>query len=106
MLGVMINRLSGFQHSRSAERPLTRIQIPIEAREIAAGNVDADAMRGFEDIARRPQINRVFVNPARLNRLGVFRRVTKARRRQAYTIPLSLNSRVVSRIVGRSLQHR
>ena len=69
----MINRLPGFQHSRSAKRPLTRIQIPVEPREIAAGDVDPDAMRGLEDIARRPQINRVLVSLARLDRLRFFR---------------------------------
>jgi hypothetical protein len=79
MFGVMIDSLPGFHHSRSAKCLLTRIQIPVETREIAAGDVDPDAMPGFEDIARRPQINRVFVNRARLDRLGLFRGVTKAR---------------------------
>ena len=83
MFRVMIDSLLGFHHSRSAERLLTRIQIPIEAREIAAGDVDADAMRGFEDIARRPQINRVFMDLARLNRLSFFGRVAKARANDA-----------------------
>src|SRR5258705_9768727 len=79
MFGVMIDSLPGFHHSRSAKCLLTRIQIPVEAREIAAGDVDPDAMSGFEDVTRRPQIDRVLVDPARLNRLSSFFRVAKAR---------------------------
>src|SRR5262249_39514867 len=59
MLGIVINGLLGLYHSRAAERFLARIQIPVEAREIAAGNVDANAMASFEDIAGSPQIKRV-----------------------------------------------
>ena len=79
MFGIVINCLLCLFHPRAAKGLFARIQIAIETREIVAGKIDAKAMSGLENIARGAQINVVFVNLVRLNRLGLFGRIAIAR---------------------------
>src|SRR5687767_11811104 len=82
-LGVVIDRLIRLDHLGRSERRLARVEVAIEAREVAAGYVDSNSVSGLEDVARSPQINRVFVDLARFNRLRAFGRITVARANDA-----------------------
>ena len=46
--------------------PAARVQVAIETREVAARNLDPDAMTGFEVIAGRHRLQRHFVDLARI----------------------------------------
>jgi hypothetical protein len=47
----------------------TRVGIAVKAWEIAAGDLQTDAMTGLKDIASGPQVDSVGVDLARLDRL-------------------------------------
>src|SRR5689334_6381687 len=66
MGAVMQNRLGGSLHLRVSPNRVAGVLVAVPAREIAAGHVQADAMPRFEQVARRPQINRVLIGFARL----------------------------------------
>ena len=50
----MINRLFCRYHPDSTHRFFSGIQVAIEARKIAAGNVHTNLMSDLEDVTRRP----------------------------------------------------
>src|SRR5215475_3583510 len=79
MIRVVIDRLIRLYHLCRAESRLARVEVAIEAREVAAGDVDANFVSGLEEVARRPQINRVFVDLAWLDRLRALGRIAVAR---------------------------
>jgi hypothetical protein len=83
MIRVVIDRLIRLYNLCRAERRLARVEVAIEAREVAAGDVDANFVSGLEDVARRPQINRVFVDLARLDRFRAFGRIAVTRANDA-----------------------
>src|SRR5215831_5370722 len=83
MIRVVIDRLIRLDHLGRAERRFTRVEVAIESREVTAGYVDANLVSGLEDVARRPQINRVFVYLARLDRLRAFGRIAVTRANDA-----------------------
>ena len=65
----MVNRLDRrLQFSLCGECP-TGIGIAVKAREIAAGNLQTNAMTGLKDIAGGPQVEGIGVDLARLDRL-------------------------------------
>src|SRR5262245_58526739 len=94
MIRVVIDRLIRLDHPGRAERRLARVEVTIEAREVAARNIDANLVSGLEDVAGRPHINRVFVYLARLDRLRAFGRITVARTNDA----VGQKARVAGRI--------
>src|SRR5262245_5069069 len=79
MIRVVIDRLFRLDHLGRAERRFASVEVAIEAREVTAGDVDANLVSGLEDVARRPQINRVFVDLARLDRLRAYGRIAVTR---------------------------
>src|SRR5215813_15209818 len=76
---VVVDRLVRFDHLRRAEGRLARVVVAIEAREIAARDVDANPVSGLEDVARRPQVNHIFVDFIRLYRLRALGRIAITR---------------------------
>ena len=62
----MVYGLPRLFHFHSRHRIFARIQIAVEPREVAAGYVQPDAMPRQKCIARRPQIDIVFVDFAGL----------------------------------------
>src|SRR5215468_3035568 len=83
MIRVVIDRLFRLDHLGRAERRFARVEVTIEAREVAAGDVDANLVSGLEDVASRPQVNRVFVDLARLDGLRAFGRIAITRANDA-----------------------
>src|SRR4030095_6557009 len=83
MIWVVIDRLIRLDHLGRAERRFACVEVAIEAREVTARDVDANLVSGLEDVTRRPQINRVFVDLARLDRLRAFGRIAVARANDA-----------------------
>src|SRR5438552_10658947 len=67
---VVINHVRGFDHSRRAGLLFSRVQVAVEAREVAAGNLQPQFVPCEKHIARRPQIHR---NVIRLTRVRQFR---------------------------------
>src|SRR5258705_12015626 len=53
--GVVEDRLPGALPPRAGGLVLARVQVAIEAREVARRDLDADAMAGQEDVARGPE---------------------------------------------------
>ena len=53
-------------------RGFARVQVAIEAREIAAGNLQADAMAGAKNVAGGPEIDGEGVDLARRQERGSF----------------------------------
>src|SRR5215467_13647273 len=50
--------------------PSPRVGVPVEAGEVAAGDLHPDPMPRLEDIAGGPQVYRVTIGPARLHQAG------------------------------------
>src|SRR5437763_17156839 len=57
-------------HAGGAGRRLTGVQVAVPAREVAGGDVQADAVPGPEDVTGRPEVDLVLVGPARCDRRG------------------------------------
>src|SRR5688572_14676553 len=69
VLTAVVDSLHRFHHPRSGGRIVAGVQVAIEARKIAARDLDANAMAGEEHVARHPQVDRVLVDLARLDHL-------------------------------------
>src|SRR6266478_4691499 len=54
---VMEDRLPGRLPPRAGGLVLARVQVAVEAREIAGGDLEADAMAGQEDVAGGPEVD-------------------------------------------------
>src|SRR5947209_20041101 len=54
---VMEDRLPGRLPARAGGLVLARVQVAVEAREIAGGDLEADAMAGQEDVAGGPEVD-------------------------------------------------
>ena len=67
VFGVVIDSLMCSQKTCGTNEQFTGIQIPIEPWKVTARNVESNAVPRFEHIARRPEINVVFVDLARYN---------------------------------------
>src|ERR1700687_1205168 len=52
---VVIDHVRRFDHARPARLLLVRIQVAVEARKVAAGNLQAQFVACEENIARGPQ---------------------------------------------------
>ena len=78
MICVVVDRLVRLYHLCRAERRLARVEVTIEAREVTARDVDANPVSCFEGVASRPQVDHVFVNLTRLDRLRALGRITVA----------------------------
>src|SRR5579862_341122 len=78
MLRVVINLLAGLHHARRRLNRLPGIQVAIEARKVAAGDIQADAMAGLEHVAGGPQIDVVADDFAWRDWLGSLSRVAIA----------------------------
>ena len=63
----MVNNLRRLDEFCADAKRLARIQIPVEAREIAAGYLDSDFMPGQKSVACYPQVDLVTINLAGLN---------------------------------------
>ena len=55
------------------------VQVAVKAREIAARNLQPQYVSFLEDVARRPQINREFVNLPRRHHLRLLSRIAITR---------------------------
>ena len=64
----MEDGVGGLHDSGVAGCALAGVQIAIEAREVAAGDFQANAMAFQEDVAGGPEIDLVLVDLARFNR--------------------------------------
>ena len=67
----MVHRLTGRAHLGAEAGAFAGIQVALVAREVAARDLDSDPVPGLEDVAGLPQVDRVFVNLAGLNRPGL-----------------------------------
>ena len=70
MLLVVIDGVGGRQHFRGGCLVFTGVEVAVEAREIAAGNFQAQAVAGEKDVASGPEVHRNVIDFARL---GQFR---------------------------------
>ena len=64
----MQKRIRSRHEIRAIARAFSRVQIAIEAREVAAGNFEPDPMPLQKHIAGRPEIDLVLVDLTRRNR--------------------------------------
>ena len=69
----MVDGLIRSHHARSALGRFAGVQVAIEAREVTARDIEAELMAGFEDVARGPQIDGVFVDLPGRDRLSLCR---------------------------------
>jgi hypothetical protein len=68
-LPVMIDGLHGQSYLRVLAEETTRIEVTVPLGEIAAGDLDAYAVPGFEHVAGSPQAKGIFVDFAGLDGL-------------------------------------
>ena len=66
MVLVGVDRLVRLHRARGAGDRLAGVPVAVEAGEVAARDVDPDAVAGLEQVARRPQVDRKLVDAARL----------------------------------------
>ena len=59
--------------SFSPSRFFSSVEVPIEAREIAAANLKAQAVAFLEDVARRPQVEGDLVGLSRVQECRLLR---------------------------------
>ena len=64
VLFIVVNGLGRFDELRAGAEWLARIQVPVKAREIAAGNLNPDFMAGQKSVACHPQVDFITVNLA------------------------------------------
>jgi hypothetical protein len=79
MVAIVIDGVCRFHPSGRPGEILAGIQVPIEAREIAAGYFHPQAVTRKENITGCPEINRELIDLARVHELGFFERVPIAR---------------------------
>ena len=75
----MINGIRGFDPARPTFRILAGVKVAIEARKVAAGNFQPQAMSGKKDIARSPDVDIELVDISWLHEFGFFLRGAIAR---------------------------
>ena len=71
MSGIVINSVGCFCHFRVRTAIVACVEITVEAREVAAAHLDADAVTLLEDIAGGPEIDREFVGFTWFKRYGL-----------------------------------
>ena len=79
MLAVVVNSVRRFNPPRPTFRILGSVEISIEAGEVAAGNLQAQAMSGKKDIAGGPDFDSELIDIARLHEFGFLLGVAVAR---------------------------
>jgi len=67
VLRVVEDALQGWLELGAAAERQARVGITIEPRKVRAANLQANPVAGHEQVARRPEIDRVFVDPLRLD---------------------------------------
>src|SRR5579863_1244569 len=67
MFRVVQDGLACHSYFRVRTEIVSGVGVAVPAREVAAGNIQANAMPRFEDVAGGPQVNRVLVGFARLD---------------------------------------
>ena len=67
MLSIMVQTVERFLRVSMSPHSLAGVRIQAEHREVAAGNVEPDAMSLAEQVGRRPQIDGDLVDSARLH---------------------------------------
>ena len=81
MLRIVTNDLTGLLPLRVSAERMAGVRIAVEAREVAAGDLDSNPVPLGEGVARRsPELDRVRIDFSRLDRaegLGVERPVPK-----------------------------
>jgi len=80
---IVVNGLSRLDELGTFSKRLARVQVPVEAREIAAGYLDSDFVAGQESIACHPQVDLVTINLAGLNEARIALQIAAARARDA-----------------------
>src|SRR5215218_10919642 len=60
MLPIVEDRLQRRQHLRVRAELVPGVEVAVEAREVATAHLQTDAMPPAEEIAGRPEIDRVF----------------------------------------------
>ena len=70
MIGIMQDGLVGGDQFAVLAKSMAGVGIAVPAREVAASDVQANAMALLEDVAGGPQVDDVFVGFARLNQRG------------------------------------
>src|SRR5690348_15114775 len=73
MIAIVIDRLVRADRARRGDNIFAGVQIPIETREVAAGNVQPDPVAGLEDVRRCPQVDRVLIDLAGRNQRRLLR---------------------------------
>src|SRR5215831_1156311 len=64
----MVDCLPRNSRLRRQSKRLTGVRIAVELREVAAGDIDANAMAGKEDVAGADQVDGQLVDPSGLQR--------------------------------------
>src|SRR5215207_9424881 len=70
MLSIVEDRLHRRQHLRVRAELVTGVEVAIEAREVAAGHLQTDAVPLAKEIAGRPEVDLVFVDLTGRDRSG------------------------------------
>src|ERR1043166_4070536 len=73
MIAVVINRLVRAHGARRADDVFSGVQVSIEAREVAARNVQPYPVSSLEHVPRCPQVDRVLINLAGRNERRLLR---------------------------------
>jgi len=74
----MIDGLFCLHHLCCTKDRLSRVEIAVESGKVATRKIDPNCVSGFEDIARGPEVNCVFVDFTGHNFFGLIRRVAIA----------------------------
>ena len=75
MLAIVVDGLAGLQHTHGTHCHFPCIQVAIETREVAAGDIYSNLMSFLKQITGCPKIDRVFGDFSRCEQLGFSSRV-------------------------------
>ena len=70
MGGVVVDGVGGLDEVGACGGGLTGVQVAVEAREVAAGDFEADDVALEEDVAGGPEVDFVFVDLAGVEELA------------------------------------
>ena len=80
----MVDDVGGFNHMRSTRLILTRVQVAIESREVAAGNLEPEFVPCKENVARGPKINGNVVDAPGISKFRFLLRIAIAQAQNTF----------------------
>src|SRR5207247_9120176 len=78
MPGIVVDNLPSLLHPRSDQERFAGVEITVEAWKVAARDVEPDSMTCLEDVAGRPQVDRVLIDRPGNDGISLLHRVAIA----------------------------